>query len=305
MKSLLIANRGEIAIRVMRAAAELGIRTVAVYSEDDATSLHTRKADEARPLPGQRRAALPRHRAARSRRPARPAATRSTPATASSARTRRFARACAEAGLTFVGPRAGEPRAVRRQGRGARAVAQEHGVPVLPGTAGADLPRGGARLLRRARRGGAMMIKAVAGGGGRGMRVVHDADELDDAYARCRSEAQAAFGNGERSTSSGSSRARATSRCRSSATAPGASSHFWERDCSLQRRHQKIVEIAPSPGLPAELRDRMLEAAVRLAAATRYENLGTFEFLVDAADAGTRRRSSSSRRTRGSRSSTR
>lgn len=274
---LLVANRGEIATRVFRAAAELGLETVAVYPTDDAASLHTRKADVARVLPGRGVAAYLDAEAIL-------AAARATEAGAIHpgygflSENAAFARKCAEAGIVFVGP---SPETLERFGdkHQARALASLVDVPVLPGTAAPTSLDEARSFLARLGPGGAVMVKAVAGGGGRGMRPVSSDSELEEAFARCRSEAQSAFGNGDLYVERLVKRAR---HIEVQLLGDGeAVSHLWERDCSLQRRRQKIVEIAPAPSLPQELRDKLLEAALRLGAAVKYKNLGTIEFLVD------------------------
>jgi acetyl/propionyl-CoA carboxylase alpha subunit/acetyl-CoA carboxylase carboxyltransferase component len=278
-KSLLIANRGEIAIRVMRAAAELGIRTVAIFSEDDASSLHTRKADEARGLSGRGAAAY--------------LDIEQIIAVASAAgcdavhpgygflsENAAFARRCAEAGIRFVGPR---PAILELFGDKvkARQLAERCRVPLLRGTAGPTSLDEAREFLSSLGSGGAMMIKAVAGGGGRGMRAVHRADEVEEAYKRCQSEARAAFGNADVYVEQLMPRARHIE-VQVIGDGTGAVSHLWERECTIQRRNQKLVEVAPSPNLAAPLREWLLTSASRLAEDVRYDNLGTFEFLVEA-----------------------
>ena len=191
-----------------------------------------------------------------------------------------FARRCAEAGITFVGPR---PDILELFGDKvqARALAQRCGVPVLPGTTQPTSLDEARAFFASLGDGGAMLIKAVAGGGGRGMRLVHSADELEEAYTRCRSEAKTAFGNGAVYVERLIPRARHIE-VQIVGDGSGAVSHVWERECSIQRRHQKLVEVAPSPGLPTRLRDRLIASAVRLAETVTYNSLGTFEFLVDA-----------------------
>ncbi|MDO8433060.1 MAG: carboxyl transferase domain-containing protein [Candidatus Binatus sp.] len=277
--SLLVANRGEIAIRVMRAAAEMGIRTVAVFSEDDAQSLHTRKADEARGLGGTgARAYLDAEQMI--------AVAKDTgcdalhPGYGFLSENANFARRCAEEGITFVGPRA-EILELFGDKMQARALAERCGVPLLSGTSSATSVEHAAEFFAALGEGGAMMIKAVTGGGGRGMRAVYRAEEIEEAYKRCQSEARAAFGNSDVYVEQMMPRARHIE-VQIIGDHAGEVSHLWERECSIQRRNQKVVEIAPSPGLPGALRDRLTSAAVKLAKEVRYDNLGTFEFLVDA-----------------------
>ena len=277
--NLLIANRGEIAIRIVRAAAELGIRTVVVFSEDDAASLHVRKADEARPLEGR---GVPAYLdMAQLIEAAEQAGCDAVhPGYGFLSENAEFARRCEEAGLTFVGPRV-ETLALFGDKARARQIAESCDVPVLPGTAGPTDLEAAVAFFDSLGDGAAMMIKAVAGGGGRGMRAVHARDDIEAAYTRCRSEAQAAFGNGDVYVERLIPRARHIE-VQVIGDGSGAVTHLGERECSLQRRNQKLVEVAPAPGLSAAVRDRLCEAAVRLAQHVRYASLGTFEFLVDA-----------------------
>jgi acetyl/propionyl-CoA carboxylase alpha subunit/acetyl-CoA carboxylase carboxyltransferase component len=287
-RSLLVANRGEIAIRIMRAAAELGIRTVAVYSEDDARSLHIRKADEARELIGTGATAyLDVEQIVAIAKAARCDAIH--PGYGFLSENADFARRAAEAGIKFVGPR---PEILELFGDKvrARALAERVGVPLLPGTAGATSLGEAREFLASLGDGGAitdgkpeaaMMIKAVAGGGGRGMRTVRSLDELNEAYQRCQSEARAAFGNPDVYVERLMPRARHLE-VQIAGDGSGSVSHLWERECTIQRRNQKLIEVAPSPALSERLRARLTAAAVQMAEAVRYDSLGTFEFLVDA-----------------------
>jgi acetyl/propionyl-CoA carboxylase alpha subunit len=273
---LLIANRGEIAIRVARAAGELGLHTVAVHSEDDARSLHTRRADESRALRGVGPAAY--LDAAQLVALAREAGCDAIhPGYGFLAESAAFARACAEAGIRFIGPR---PEVLEQFGDKLRAreLARRCGVPVLRGTQG-PTELEAAREFQRAQ--GAVMIKAIAGGGGRGMRAVSRAEDLEAAFTRCRSEAQSAFGNGELYLEALLPRARHVE-VQIAGDGKGGVVHLWERECSLQRRNQKLIEIAPSPWLTEELRAQLLEAAVRIAKFVSWDGLGTLEFLIDA-----------------------
>jgi len=281
MEKLLVANRGEIAIRVLRAAAELGISTVAVHSEDDVRCLHNRVADESRSLRGAGVAAyLDAEQivaiAAES------GCDAVHPGYGFLSENAAFAQRCAERELTFVGPRP-ETLALFGDKLRAREVADGSGVPVLPGTHGATSVEEALAFFASLGPGAAMVIKAVVGGGGRGMRVVRNADEINEAHARCRSEAEGAFGNGDLYVEQLVTRARHVE-VQIVGDGTGAVSHLGERECSLQRRHQKLVEIAPAPGLAPALRDSLTAAALRLAGDARYRSLGTFEFLVDVAD---------------------
>ena len=276
---LLIANRGEIAIRIMRAAAELNIQTLAVFSEDDAESLHTQKADAARPLRGAGVAAYldAEHILAVAKEAGCDAI---HPGYGFLSENANFARRCAEEGVTFVGPQV-ETLELFGDKVQARALAERCEVPVLPGTTQATSLEEAQAFLSSLGAGGAMMIKAVAGGGGRGMRVVQSLDELEEAYTRCQSEAKTAFGNSDVYVEQLVARARHIE-VQIVGDGSGAVSHLWERECSIQRRHQKLVEIAPSPGLASAVRDQLIAAAVLLAGTVKYNNVGTFEFLVDA-----------------------
>jgi acetyl/propionyl-CoA carboxylase alpha subunit/acetyl-CoA carboxylase carboxyltransferase component len=277
IERLLVANRGEIAIRIARAAAELGIEAVAVYAADDAASLHVRKAHRAIALPGTGAAAYLDGDALVTA--AREAGCDGVhPGYGFLSENAVFGEACARAGLSFVGP---EPESLRLFGdkTRARAAARDAGVPVLPGSDEALSLGGVEAFFARLPAGAAMVIKARHGGGGRGMRVVTDAAEVAGAYQRCRSEARTAFGSEEVYAEQFLAGAR---HVEVQVLGDGRRVvHLGERDCSIQRRHQKLVEIAPSPGLDPELRQRIHTAAVELAGAAGYRNAGTFEFLVD------------------------
>ena len=272
---LLIANRGEVAVRVARAAAEFGAASIAVHGADDAGSLHARMADEAAELPGRGAAAYLDSAAIVD-------AARATGADAVHpgygflAENAGFAEACAEAGLVFVGP---EPETLRLFGDKARArdAARAAGLPVLAGT-GAVGPEE-ARAFLEAR--GPVMVKALAGGGGRGMRAARDAAELAAAWERCRSEAEASFGDGALYVEELVPRARHVE-AQIIGDGSGRVVHAWERACSVQRRRQKLIETAPDPALDDGLRAALTAAAVRLGESARYRNLGTVEFLVGA-----------------------
>ena len=279
LHKLLIANRGEIAIRVARAAAELDIPTVAVYSSDDAASLHVRAADESCPLEGVGAAAyLDIEGVVGAAKAAGCDALH--PGYGFLAENPGLARRCAEEGIVFVGPSVESLELFGDKAR-ARALAQENDVPVLPGSAAAVTEDEAAAFLTGLGPGGAIVIKAVSGGGGRGMRVVEEAGAVAEAYARCRSEAKAAFGDDAVYVEELIPRARHIE-IQVVGDGRGGVSHLGERECSVQRRHQKIVEVAPSPQLSEALRARIAAAAVRMAQAVGYRSLGTFEFLVDA-----------------------
>jgi pyruvate carboxylase len=255
------------------------MRTVAVFSQDDAESLHRRSADESRALAKAGAAAYldidAILRAAKDT-----GCDAIHPGYGFLSENADFARRCADANLTFVGPRP-EVLALFGNKAHARATAERLGVPILSGTSEPTSLSEAVDFFDALPVTGAMLIKAIGGGGGRGMRVVRRREELEDAYARCQSEAQAAFGNGDVYVEQLLPRARHVE-VQIVGDGSGAVSHLGERDCSIQRRHQKLVEIAPAPGLPDGLRQRLVTAATTLAASVRYDNVGTFEFLVDA-----------------------
>ncbi|MFI5319798.1 MAG: carboxyl transferase domain-containing protein [Myxococcota bacterium] len=287
--AVLIANRGEIAIRVARAAAELGLRSVAVYAEDDARALHVRRADSAVALRGVGPAAyLDMAQLVAAARDSGCGAIH--PGYGFLSESAAFAARCADAGLAFVGPSVAALDAFGDKAK-ARALAEKCGVPVLRGTNG---PTSLADVRAFFAQTGALMIKAIAGGGGRGMRAVARAEELEEAYARCRSEAEKAFGVADVYAEEWLPRARHLE-VQLVGDGTGAVSHVWERECSVQRRHQKIVELAPSPRLDADVRAELLAAAVKLGQALRYRGLGTIEFLLDADDGNDGRKRSAQR----------
>src|SRR5262245_45889 len=277
---LLIANRGEIAIRIARAAADLDIPTVAVHSEDDQRALHVLKADTAAALSGVgARAYLDAEQLV--------AVAQSHgcdavhPGYGFLSENAAFAERCIAAGLTFVGP-APEQLALFGDKTRARALASAEGVPVIHGTSEPVSLERARAFFAELPNGAAMVIKAVGGGGGRGMRIVHTESDVDEAYRRARSEANAAFGNDAVYVEQFVGNARHVE-VQIAGDARGKITSFGTRDCTLQRRHQKLIEVAPAPHLPAALAQRIEAAAVQLARAARYVNLGTFEFLVDVA----------------------
>jgi acetyl/propionyl-CoA carboxylase alpha subunit len=245
LKKLLIANRGEIAIRIAQAAAELGIVTVGVHSEDDATSLHVRRVDEVRLLKGRGAAAyldVPGVIAA-----AREAGCDAVhPAYGFLSENARFAKACADAGLVFVGPTPEQLGLFGDKAR-ARAHAETCKAPVLPGTDGPTDVAGIKAFFGKHAKSG-IVIKAIAGGGGRGMRIVTREGDIDEAFARASAEAQAAFGNGALYAERLIARARHIE-VQIVGDGQGGAAALGERECTIQRRSQKIVELAPSPNL--------------------------------------------------------
>ena len=282
-RKLLIANRGEIAIRIARTAAEMGVSTVMVFSQDDAASLHVKAGDESAALEGSGPAAYLDGAQII-------AAAQETscdavhPGYGFLSENAAFARACGEAGLVFVGPSPGALEVFGDKVK-ARALAESVGVPVLPGSIGAVSLAEAERFLASLGEGGAVMLKALAGGGGRGMRPVHRVEDMAAAYERCQSEALQAFGNGEVYVERFFPHAR---HVEVQVIGDGAEVvHAWDRECSAQRQRQKVIEIAPAVGVPDDLRAELLDSAVVLAKAARYRNLGTIEFLVDQSGAST------------------
>ena len=275
--AILIANRGEIAVRIARAVAGLGLKSVAVYSEDDARSLHVKAADQAVALAGVgAKAYLDGPAVVRAALEAGCGAVH--PGYGFLSEQAGFAKLCAEAGLVFIGP-SPESLALFGDKAQARALALKCKVPVSQGTAGATSLEE-AKAFFAGLSGGAMMIKASAGGGGRGMRLVRDAADVEESYVRCRSEAQAAFGDGDVYVERVIDNARHIE-VQVLGDATGALIQLGDRDCSLQRRRQKLIEIAPSPNLSADMRGQLAEASLSLAKAANYQSLGTFEFLVE------------------------
>ena len=282
MKKILIANRGEIAVRVIRACRDMGIATAAVYSECDRAALHVRLADEAWPVgPSPPRESYLRIDAIIDA--ARKAGADAVhPGYGFLAENEDFAAACRDAGLTFIGP---SPEAITLMGSktAARQAAIKAGVPVVPGTEEPLSDQASdAEVLKVAERiGYPLMLKAVAGGGGKGMRMVASAADLPGALRAARSEAQSAFGDGavylERRIMSPRH-----IEVQLLGDHHGTVLPFVERECSIQRRHQKVVEESPSLAVSPELRRRMTAAAASVAKAVGYTNAGTIEFLLDA-----------------------
>ena len=277
--SVLIANRGEIACRIIRAAHAEGYRAVAVYSDADVDALHVRLADAAVRIgpaaPAQSYLSVASMIAA-----AKAAGAEAVhPGYGFLAENAEFAQACLDARLVFVGPR---PQAMRAMGDKSAAKLRmiESGVPTAPGYHGDD--QSARRFAAEAERiGFPLMIKASAGGGGRGMRIVHTTQELEPALRAAGAEAQSAFGDGRLLVERALIGARHVE-VQVFGDEQGSIVHMGERDCSIQRRHQKIIEESPSPAVSPELRSRMGEAAVRAAAAVGYVGAGTVEFLLDA-----------------------
>jgi acetyl-CoA carboxylase biotin carboxylase subunit len=275
---VLIANRGEVAVRIIRACRELSVETVAVYSTADRESLHVRFADRAvhigPPLPAESYLRIPSLVAA--------ATTTECdavhPGWGFLAENAAFALACEDNDLVFIGPRA-ETIETMGDKIAAKEAMAEAGVPLVPGSDGAvDLEQ--AREVA-AEVGFPVLLKASAGGGGRGMRLVESADELDAAYRTASSEAQSAFGDGSLYVEKAVDGARHVE-IQVLGDGEGAVLHLGERDCSIQRRHQKLVEESPSPAVTPEIRAEMEGAADRACETLRYRGAGTIEFLLDA-----------------------
>jgi acetyl-CoA carboxylase biotin carboxylase subunit len=277
-KKVLIANRGEIALRIIRACQELGIRTVAVYSEADRESLHVRFADEdvciGPPSSAQSYLNIPRLIAAAEI----TGAEAIHPGYGFLAENAEFSEICAKSNITFIGPTPGQIRAMGDKAT-ARATMMAAGVPTVPGSQGLVTSlEEAARIAPEI--GFPVMIKASAGGGGKGMRVAPEAESFPKLFEAARNEARAAFGDPSVYLEKCILRPRHVE-IQVFGDCHGRVVHLGERDCSIQRRHQKLVEEAPSPALTQALREVMGEAAVRAAAAIDYVGAGTVEFLLD------------------------
>ena len=277
IQKVLVANRGEIARRIMRTCRKMGIATVAVYSEADRDMPFVREADEAfllGPAPSTE-SYLRINKIVE-------AATRSRsdaihPGYGFLAENAEFAEACESAGIVFIGP---TPDAIRSMGskREAKALVKKAGVPVIPGYDGSD--QDPAVLADRARKVGfPVLLKASAGGGGKGMKLVRKEDELADAIASAAREGQSAFGDSTLLVEKYIDNPRHVE-IQILGDSHGNLIHLNERECSIQRRHQKIIEETPSPALDSELRNTMGEAAVRCGEAIGYQNAGTVEFIL-------------------------
>jgi acetyl-CoA carboxylase biotin carboxylase subunit len=278
-KKVLVANRGEIAVRILRACRELGMESVAVYSEADRDALHVRYADEAYllgPAPA-RDSYLRADKLIEIARKSKADAVH--PGYGFLAERESFAAQCAEAGLVFIGPK---PSAIAAMGDKmvARNTVLAAGVPVVPGTEGTGSMSDEELLAIAPKVGFPLLIKASAGGGGKGMREVTSLDEMPDLLLSARREAESAFGDGNVYLEKLVEGARHIE-IQILADQHGNVIHLGERDCSLQRRHQKLIEEAPSPFMDPELRAMMGEVAVRAAQAVEYVSAGTIEFLVD------------------------
>ncbi len=268
MNKILIANRGEIAVRIIRTCRDMGLATVAVYSECDRNALHVRLADEAHAI-GPDQASESYLRIDKVIDVARSSGAAGVhPGYGFLAENPEFAEACAKAKLTFIGPTAAAMRAMGSK-TNAREVAKTAGVPVIPGgDTSLDV-------------GYPMLVKAVSGGGGKGMRVVRSADELESAITMARSEAQSSFGDDRVYFERLIERPRHIE-VQLLGDTHGTIVPFVERECSIQRRHQKLIEETPSPAVTPDLRERLMAAAAAIGHAANYTSAGTIEFLVDA-----------------------
>ncbi|MCA9410994.1 MAG: acetyl-CoA carboxylase biotin carboxylase subunit [Candidatus Omnitrophica bacterium] len=276
-KKILVANRGEIALRVIRASRELGIPTVAVYSEADRDSLHVRFADEhiciGAPSAKESYLSVPRLIAAAEITDADAV----HPGYGFLAEDASFAEVCESCNLTFIGP---DPKVISQMGDKltARAIAKDAGVPILPSSDGAVANESDALEIAE-EIGYPVILKASGGGGGRGMRIARNSSELTKAYTTAKAEAAAAFNNSEIYLEKLVEKGRHVE-VQVLGDQFGNVIHLGERDCSSQRRYQKVVEESPAPNLPQEVRERIWEAGVRCAKAVDYQSAGTIEFLL-------------------------
>lgn len=279
IRSVLVANRGEIAVRVFRACNELGIKSVAIYSKEDRSHIHRLKADESY-LVGEGLAPVAAYlnipdiiRICKEH-----GVDAVHPGYGFLSERSDFAQAVIDAGLRFIGP---SPKVVQQMGDkvAAREAAIAAGVPIVPGTDGPITTKEEAKEFC-AKHGLPVIFKAAYGGGGRGMRVVRNMNEVEENFVRASSEALSAFGNGAMFIEKFIERPRHIE-VQLMGDKAGNVVHLFERDCSVQRRHQKVVEIAPAPRLDVKIRDQMTDLAVKLAKHVGYENAGTVEFLCD------------------------
>jgi len=278
IKKLLVANRGEIAIRIFRAATELNIQTVAIYSNEDKNSLHRYKADESYLVGkdlGPAESYLNIERIIEVAKRANVDAIH--PGYGFLSENEEFARRCNEEGITFIGPHLDHLDMFGDKVK-ARTTAIKANLPVIPGTDGPIENFDAAKAFAK-EAGFPLMIKATSGGGGKGMRIVREESELEDAFHRAKSEAQKSFGNSEVYIERYIDNPKHIE-VQVIGDEYGNIVHLYERDCSVQRRHQKVVEVAPSVGLPDELRERICQSALQLMKNIKYVNAGTVEFLV-------------------------
>jgi len=277
MKKILIANRGEIAIRIAKSSKDLGLKTVGLFSEDDADSLHISRMDESFQLKEKGVQAYLNIKDIVS------IAKENQidlihPGYGFLSENPNFAKAVRLAGITYVGP---DEKTLRLFGDKVRSkkLAEENQIPTIKGTSGKITYKQAESFYKSLSKKASLMLKAVNGGGGRGMRLVENLNELKEAYERASSEAKASFGSESLFIEEYLTKQRHIE-VQIVGDGSGSVTHFGERECSVQRRHQKIIEMAPSPGLKPEYRDKIICAAVKLAETTNYKGLGTFEFLT-------------------------
>jgi len=274
---LLIANRGEIAIRIARAASDLNINTVSMYSNDDKSSLHIRNTDETFRLDGN---GVPGYldidniiRIAR-----KSGADSIHPGYGFLAENAEFAKRCQKEGIVFIGPNIETLELFGDKGR-ARLAAKDADVPIPEGLEGPVTVESASAFFNTLPRGSGMMLKAIAGGGGRGTRSISNSSEIERLFKRCQSEAKRSFGNADLYVEELIENARHIE-VQIIGDNFGNVTHLWERECSIQRRYQKLVEVAPAPFITESLRRKIIESAMNLAKSVDYSNLGTFEFLA-------------------------
>ena len=277
MKKILIANRGEIAIRIAKSAKDLGLKTVGIFSEDDADSLHISRMDESFQL---------KEKGVQAYLDIKDIVSTAKenqidlihPGYGFLSENPNFAKAVRLAGITYVGP---DEKTLRLFGDKvlSKKLAEENQVPTIKGTSGKITYKEAESFYKSLSKKASLLLKAVNGGGGRGMRLVENLDDLKDAYERASSEAKASFGSESLFVEEYLTKQRHIE-VQILGDGTGSVTHFGERECSVQRRHQKIIEIAPSPGLKPEYRNKIINAAVKLAESTNYKGLGTFEFLT-------------------------
>lgn len=278
-RRVLVANRGEIAIRIMTAISDCGMQSVAIYSEDDENSLHLRKADESIKLEGKGAASyLNIKNIIRAAKSAECDAIH--PGYGFLSENAEFARACADNQILFIGP---TPEQLELFGNktSAKSLASQCDIPLIAGTLEDTSLEQVRAFMDSLDHGTPVVIKAMMGGGGRGMRVVSSADDVEKSWERCRSEAKLAFGDERVYVEQLIPKAKHVE-IQILGDGTGDVSHLWERECSAQRQHQKLIEIAPSPGLNEKTRDALIKAAISMAEKASYLSLGTFEFLIDA-----------------------
>ena len=277
MKKILIANRGEIAIRIAKSSKDLGLKTVGVFSEDDADSLHISRMDESFQL---------KEKGVQAYLDIKDIVSIAKenqidlihPGYGFLSENPNFAKAVRLAGITYVGP---DEKTLRLFGDKvlSKKLAEENQVPTIKGTSGKITYKEAESFYKSLSKKASLLLKAVNGGGGRGMRLVENLDDLKGAYERASSEAKASFGSESLFVEEYLTKQRHIE-VQILGDGTGSVTHFGERECSVQRRHQKIIEMAPSPGLKPEYRNKIINAAVKLAEATNYQGLGTFEFLT-------------------------